>query len=405
MIQMIVYAANRNTIKGKDIAVSTFDNLSSLDDFLINIIDLRHQDIWTNRKGDYNTVNCLNRLRNIGALIKETNSDSNIVIIMPQNIKMNYYFNSKEYLKQIFLKDMTAILCSGILSNLYLDFNRVKVTYANTWTMLKGIKVNAASYFSQEEDVITKSETSAHATTIKLGEIIVTALDLNNYDLLISFLKEIKLIKEVIEEAPEWMEGINMFDDNEQLNIVEQNNNHIRIANEKINDAMKIININKEYKSVLYTSGDELSDVIFLMLEDMLGIDLNQFEDKKKEDFLFDLNDLTFIGEIKGISSNVKSHNISQLDIHYQSYLDENPDVDTEKMRQLLIINYLRNKPIFQRDPVDNKQIKLAKRNGSIIISTYTFLKLYEKYKNDEYTRDKCIELLSDTTPGILHID
>ena len=48
-----------------------------------------------------------------------------------------------------------------------------------------------------------------------------------------------------------------MFDDDNQLEIIQENNKAIETANENISNAMKVINQNKRYKSVLYTSGDE----------------------------------------------------------------------------------------------------------------------------------------------------
>lgn len=74
-----------------------------------------------------------------------------------------------------------------------------------------------------------------------------------------------------------------MFDDDNQLEIIQENNKAIETANENISNAMKVINQNKRYKSVLYTSGDELVEVIFEILEKMLGCDLSEFTDKKKK--------------------------------------------------------------------------------------------------------------------------
>lgn len=81
--------------------------------------------------------------------------------------------------------------------------------------------------------------------------------------------------------------------------------------------------------------------------------------------------------EIKGINSSVKSENISQLDVHYQGYIDENTEVDSDKVRAILIINHQRNKPIESREPVHTRQIELAKRNRSLIVETITLLKLF----------------------------
>ena len=216
-----------------------------------------------------------------------------------------------------------------------------------------------------------------------------------------SFLTEIGLIKEE-SEAPEWMEGLNMFDDSNQLKIIQENNMVIEMANENISNAMEVINQNKRYKSVLYTSGDELVEIIFEILEKMLGCSLSGFIDKKKEDFNFKIGDKVFIGEIKGVTPNVKKLNVSQLDVHVQEYLDDNEE-ESENIVALLIINHQRNKPIGEREKVNEEVIKLAKRNGSLIVETMTILRLFEKYLLKEKTREECIDILVNHT-GLLEI-
>lgn len=156
------------------------------------------------------------------------------------------------------------------------------------------------------------------------------------------------------------------------------------------------------YKSVLYTSGDELVEVIFEILEKMLGCDLSEFTDKKKEDFKFMINDKVFIGEIKGVTPNVKKANVSQLDVHVQEHLDDN-DEESKNIIALLIINHQRNKPISAREGVNNEVIKLAERNGSLIVETITLLKLFEQYLLGKKSRDECIDTLANTT-GLLEL-
>ena len=132
----------------------------------------------------------------------------------------------------------------------------------------------------------------------------------------------------------------------------------------------------------------------------MLGWDLSSFEDVKKEDFNYITEDKIFIGEIKGITSNVKSANVSQLDVHVQEYLD-NHEQEMRNIVSLLIIDHQRNKPLNTREPVHNIQINLAKRNGSLIVETSTLLKMFDKYLKGDLTREECLELLSNQT-GLL---
>ncbi|UTY39396.1 hypothetical protein NMU03_00760 [Allocoprobacillus halotolerans] len=179
-----------------------------------------------------------------------------------------------------------------------------------------------------------------------------------------------------------------MFDDARQLEIIDDKTEIIKNASKDIDNAKKVLKRNMRYKSILYTSGDELVDVVFEILEQMLGCDLSGFNDVKKEDFNFEIDDKVFIGEIKGVTSNVKNANVSQLDIHVQNYIDEH-EVDKENIVSLLIIDHQRNKPLSQREEVHNNAIELAIRNKSLIIETITLLRMFEKYLSGELNRKK----------------
>ena len=184
-----------------------------------------------------------------------------------------------------------------------------------------------------------------------------------------------------------------MFDDNMQYQVISDNNQIIEESNKRITDALKVIEKNKRYKSILYTTGEELVQVVLEILEEMLGCNLKDFVDEKKEDFMFEIDGHVFLGEIKGVKHNIKNENVSQLDVHYQTYLDDYPEKDGE-VSAILIMNHQRNKPIEQREPVHESQIRLANRNGSLIISTPILLKLFEGYVNGTYTREQCMDLL-----------
>mgnify|MGYP000355684638 CR=1 FL=1 len=112
----------------------------------------------------------------------------------------------------------------------------------------------------------------------------------------------------------------------EWQNEVEKIENDIECSQNKLADNMRL-------KSILYTSGDRLVEVVFEILEELMGCDLSGFVDNKKEDFLFEIDDNVFIGEIKGVRHNVKNENISQLDVHFQGYLDEHEEKDPNKCK------------------------------------------------------------------------
>ena len=99
----------------------------------------------------------------------------------------------------------------------------------------------------------------------------------------------------------------------------------------------------------------------------------------------------------------MKSENISQLDVHYQGYLEENEERDQGNVKAILVMNHQKNKALDMREPVHEKQINLAKRNGSLIVETITLLKLFERYIAGNITREECLELLK-TNIGLLEI-
>lgn len=100
------------------------------------------------------------------------------------------------------------------------------------------------------------------------------------------------------------------------------------------------------------------------------------------------------------MNHNVKSENISQLDVHYQGYLDNN-DIQPENVHALLIMNHQKNKPVADREPVHERQVNLAIRNESLIIDTYMLLKLFEKFKRNEIDQEECRNILKNNI-GIL---
>lgn len=181
-----------------------------------------------------------------------------------------------------------------------------------------------------------------------------------------------------------------MFDDTAQKETIKLNNNTISMVEDNIKKAAYVLERNKRYKSILYTSGDELVLVVFEILKEIFEWNLDSFKDVKEEDFNIEYDNKEYIGEIKGITSNVKNANVSQLDNHVQNYLDEH-DIDWGKIKSLLIINYQRSKALNNREKVNDKTVALAKRNGSLIIETFTLLKMFEKYLNNELSKADCL--------------
>jgi len=407
MIQIIRYR-NTDTFENKNITLNTLAKPESFDKFKINIIDLRIEDIWRCKLESIKSINCINDFMSINTMIEKSKS-SKIIIILPQNIEFKYYQDSKsQYHKDCLLKDMLIELVENILPKLISI--RLKFYYEGNKTKIGDKEIASEFAFDHSEGIInilTSSEKSKKITTMiayVLGkETIFTTLDLESADQIIDFLSEIGLLEEK-EIVPEWLEKIKMFDDDKQNGIILLNNEKIEEGKREIKNAQLSLDENNKFKSILYTNGDDLVSTIFEILEKILDCDLSAFEDLRKEDFIIKVGKTTFIGEIKGVNTNVQSKYISQLDVHYQGYKDDLTENKLiEDVKAILIINYQKNKPVTERDPIHDSQISLAQRNESLIIDTYTLLRLFEKFLNNEITISKCTELFTIET-GLLKI-
>lgn len=409
MIQILTYSGKEKNLKGKNVTINKLHDAQSLDEFSINIFDLRDENIWRYDENSICNINCINDFKSLRTMILKSKKTKNIILYPQNNLFMydkEYSFSTKrkEFSKKYELKDMINEMNEQILNYLHNSFFGLNVFYENTKTQINDYEVLASFNFGNvtSSNVLTKSLISEKITTIKCNDVIISTLDIISYDQLISFLKQINLIEKK-EKVPDWIKNEKMFDDQEQLDLIEEKNKVIEEARKDINKAKEILNRNEKYKSILYTSGNELVDVVFEILQKMLGCDLSEFNDMKREDFNFKMDDNIFIGEIKGITSNVKSANVTQLEVHVQNYLDDYPE-EKDNIISLLIIDHQRNRALFEREEVHETQIRLAERNGSLIVETITLLKMFEKYLNGVLSREKCIEILKNNK-GLLSFD
>lgn len=373
-----------NAIKG--IQCSELSKPKDFDDYDINFIDLKEQEIWRavmigHKRYATNYIEDFITLRKMIA-----NTRSKVIISLPQNTL--YQENLKNYLEKVL-----ESICEMYPKKTYM-------VYGSTTTNVNGNMMDSDFTFTSVEEkiVLTSSTRSNKPTTILNDKVIFTSLNIENGHELINLLKCINLINNPQEDMPEWIKEVVMFDDEKQLGIIELSKIEIKKHQEEIQHAEEILHHNNKYKSILYTQGDELVDTVFKIISEMLEVDLAEFEDQKKEDIAFKIDDEYFIGEIKGISDNVKASRLSQLDNHLYYFLDKNDGVLEEDVRRILIVNHQRKKPLDQRSPIDDSQIKLAENKyGSLIVETTELLKLFEQYKNGIIKRDEIVKLFQQT--------
>lgn len=403
-IQIIGYDKTYdNSLLRNDITISEFAEPKSLDAFDLNIINLNDEFIWRNKSTSYSKINIDSDLYNLNTMILHS-FKTNFLFLFPQNYDFLYTFSGGKYVNSQQLKNIINV----VKEYLFNTFDACKffgLVYEMNKTSIMNKEFKSDFYFINIPDEITKSVDSDKATTIKIGDCYFTTIDklLSDYDNLLNYLKAINLYKrEII--YPEWIIDYNFYNDNEQNELIQVNEDRIKCAKEEIVKSELQLKENLKYKSILYNNGDELVDCVFDILQEILQCDLSNFSDEKKEDFLIMKEDITFIGEIKGVTSNVKSEHVSQVEVHYQGYLDQLQEKNIkENVKQLLIINPFRTKPLLERDCVHETQIELAKRNNCLIIETKVLLFLFEKYKLSEITYEEVKTMFTKKT-GLLEL-
>ena len=416
MIQVITYDINKyKDFSDKVYKISKLGEIQALDDFEICIVDLSNEYIWRYNGSTPNNVNCYRDLITIKEAIINSNT-TKIVIVFPQN-KNFYYTRTYQYIggskqysfeNSIQLKDNKINLIKIINDSLF-KLEKLELAFEKTKTVCEAESIDAdfnfIHYKEQKFESVTCSENSNKVTTIKKDNILLTTLNiLKDVDILKLFINNCCRDNIQKEEIPDWINNIKFFDD-EQLNQNKDKNltkiNELKQENIEID---KKLNKNLEYKSILYTNGDELVKVVLEMLDEMLEYNSSEFVDENKEDFLIKKEDVTFVGEIKGLSSAVQNKNISQLEVHIQNYFDKlQEEGKEEKVKGLLVINHQRNKPLEERQAIHEHQKNLANKYGSLIIETQTLLKIYEKLKLGNMTKEECKNLLEDNI-GVLEI-
>ena len=394
-------------MKVQGITVSPLNKPISLDEFDINIVDLSTPSLWRHNQGVPNSINVINDFKSIKQMA-ERKSSSALLYVFPANVEFLYSYSvhhQKDYgfQQKRQVKDCMQSVAEIISKAMPFAVQPPSLIYENTTTTINDMDYSASFFFEDAYNSITKSNKSCKATTINYSskaflttlQILESPEKLNNY---INFL----FPPTPLEEMPQWAKELKILNDEELTIRIDDANERIHQLEASISEANEALQRNARIKSILYTNGSELVEVVFSLLEEILSCDLSEFEDEKKEDFQIKKDAYTLIGEIKGVTSNIKNEHISQVDVHYQGYLDKLAEEELqESVHQVLIMNPFRTKPISEREPVHDTQIKLAERNGCLVIETATLLKLYEKFVAGEIDVPSCEKLFTEKT-GLL---
>ncbi|NMA17676.1 MAG: hypothetical protein GX939_02805 [Clostridiaceae bacterium] len=395
----------------EEVVLTNLSDPLGFEHFDLNIIDLSSSGIWVSSQHQVGMIDSGNDLKSIGEMIKNS-AYCLVLVIAPMNI--NYGFSPEgkrtsqaggtcKYTSNIALKDVRYILDKQIstvtdsvtaLEYAAFEHNDIDDTATSAFYIAKSGAPWVSVYNAKDSDKTVfarRGDTRIYLTTI------------NNLscDGLVKLLEMASEIKKPSDEEPVWMEGVIMFDDNKQNEIISIQQGVIEDAQKLINEAQKKLDENKWYKSALYKADEDLVEVVTDILEILFEEDMNDFVDRRKEDQRLIIDGKTYLFEIKGTSSNVRRDNLSQLENHKQIYI-VNEEVDATTVKGILVINPLRKKKLAEREPVHFNEISLAERYDLLIITTETLLKLLEMKFSGAISKEEVIAMMDKS--GLLSI-
>lgn len=397
-IQIIRYEGDKGLF-GSDIDVNTFNSPRSFDDYDLNIVDLSDERLWRCKGINLYIIDSIKDFKSIKTVVKGTNN-AKVLYVLPQNIKVKYHFksNQSDFSAQEELKNELEFFTSMMSEIIPCDQVYLQVVYERNTTLINDNKFESDFYFSSpliSDNETLSSSTSKKKTTVSLSEkLFITTCDITkSFDLVMDFINSI-FSKQQIEDIPDWVREYDFYNDKELLIQKEEQNKILAETNERIAELQKKLDINDEYKSILFATGDSLSKTVFTILEIIFDIDLSTFKDICKQDFLFEKSGKIFVGEIKGVKYNVRYEYINQSVRHYAEYADGHSEISPDCIKPILIINPLRNIPVTKREKIMEDQIKFAKNNHCLIVETVVLLKLLEKVLKKELSTDDCVDIL-----------
>lgn len=365
--------------------ISTFEHPKSFDEFDINVIDLNSPNLWSFSLEDQKcnrAIYCIKTLKEI----MENSKKSMSIILMPANTKVSLLRSGGLTAQTILIKDIIKQI-NYELCELTLSYARLR--YEISTTTIDEQDFYSDFVFNDVDYETIKRSNGGKSTIIKHNERLYSTTLLikntaNDLGILISFI----LSRFKKSDIPDWFNSLEYFDDA----ALKNKRSELLDMYRQIKNIDRQIDENNKFKSILYSTGDELVDVVKQILVDIFKLPDSNFIDVKKEDFRFEFGDINFMVEIKGINTNVKNNNIAQCKKFVTDLIAEDDTMSPDSVKGLLIINPQRDIEPSKREPIHANQISYAKSEGILIITTLELLKLYQAYTKDEVVSNKCFE-------------
>ena len=407
MIQIITKDsyAYKNKFNNKEIVVSDFSEYKSFDLYDINVIHLASNSLWY---CDSSRAEYLNDKSDLATIKNSINTcNTKVLILFPQNHYFHYSFSSynKQYQHSAQLKSIKDTV-KGFLTK-YIYEPLPIFNYDKGLTKIDDETYNSDFYFDEKDGLIS-CEKSKKINTIALSErIVITTLNVFEQSANKEIEKRIFVLLNKIgfliqnETIPQWINDISFYDDSVYEKEIKKCNKEIDKLKDVIAQNREKLTENLKYKSILYSSGNALSEQVNKMLKIIFELD-GDFVDVYEEDFNFKAGGMTFVVETKGLNNEVSGQNVSDAYNHLVIYDDklENDNI-SEDTKCLFFIASERFKAPDKRNKIKERQITIAKRNKTLIIETTTFYNLFEDFTKKKISSTDILKLFKQKT-GLL---
>lgn len=395
-IQFITNDPKRSVMFEEDgLIMSTYGRARNFDEFKFNVINLQESEIWKCYKTKHQTINNSNDLCSLGRILASTKT-AKTIILLPQDTIFYFDYNDfcNRYDSSIRIKDMLSDVTLNILEPLH----------GRSYELNPGVSSTVLNGNSYESDFVIQPKNTfcsiecesiaGQPTVIRIENLYLCTIKISNRYALHDLMREMGLESDVCTPIPEWLDDVPFRNEDEIREDIIKKEAQISQLKEDCENQKTILEANKRLKSILCTKDSVLEDNVREMLAAILDVP-NDFRDEGEEDFRVIQEGHIFLFEIKGSTRNLKREQITKTDSHVQMYLDENDENGSmEQPKGVLIFADQIEKPPEERDSYPNEQIKLAKRDNVIVISTRVFLLIYEGILGGLWTKEELLDLL-----------
>lgn len=192
---------------------------------------------------------------------------------------------------------------------------------------------------------------------------------------------------------PDWTNYFSILNETAESIKLEKDLQRLKKIQRSIEKQEELICQIQRYKTLLTASGDQLEDIVKLVLSE-LGFSLLEAE-KGRSDIIAKYGETDIVAEIKGVTKSAAEKHAAQLEKWVAQFTEENEHAP----KPLLIVNGFCDTPLLERveNVFPNQMLKYCEARNHVLVTTTQLLCLYIETRNDLSCLDERINGLLST--------